>query len=122
VVFAAQEDLARFTPPDDPSTSPNPITSTYGSWEAVENASLAIAEATKLIAATGRMCSNNRLAPVQRADWQQFTEGLRQAALKSYRAAQTKSTDNMLDAASDLSEACYMCHTMYREKEDRCLP
>jgi hypothetical protein len=126
VVFAAQEDLARFTAPDDPSTSPNPITSTYGSWEAVENASLAIAEATKLITVSARMCSSNRLAPVQRADWRQFTEGLRQAALKSYRAAQTKSTDNILDAASDLSEACSMCHAVYREKDggnqDRCLP
>ncbi len=126
VVFAAQEDLAKYTPPADPSTSPNPITSTYGGWQAVENASLAIAEATKLITVSGRMCSSNRLAPVDRADWKQFTEGLRQAALKSYRAAQTKSTDNMLEAAGDLSDACYMCHAVYREKEggdkDRCLP
>ena len=119
VVFAAQEDLAKYTPPADPSTSPNPITSTYGGWQAVENASLAIAEATKLIAVSGRMCSSNRLAPVDRADWKQFTEGLRQAALKSYRAAQTKSTDNMLEAAGDLSDACYMCHAVYREKARR---
>src|SRR6476646_6325985 len=49
VLFAAQDDLGKYTAPEDPSTSPNPITSTYGGWDAVENASLAIAEGTRLI-------------------------------------------------------------------------
>jgi hypothetical protein len=126
VVFAAQDDLGKYVPPDDPSTSPNPITSTYGGWDAVENASLAMAEASRLILVTGRACSNGKIAPVQRADWRKFTEGLRQEALKSYKAAQTKNTDAMLDAASNISEACAMCHAVYREKsggdKDRCLP
>ena len=126
VIFAAQDDLGKYTPPDDPSTSLNPITSTYGGWDAVENASLALAEATRLLTVSGRPCSNGKIAPVQRADWKKYADGLRQAALKSYKAAQMKSTDAMVDAASDLSEACAMCHQVYREKpngnQDRCLP
>jgi hypothetical protein len=126
VIFAAQDDLGKFTAPDDPSTSPNPITSTYGGWNAVENASMALAESTRLISVPGRACSNGKIAPVQRADWKKYVEGLRVAALKSYKAAQTKSTDAMLDAASDVSDACAMCHQVYREKpggnQDRCLP
>lgn len=92
----------------------------------MENASLAMAEASRLVLVTGRSCSNGKIAPVQRADWRKFTEGLRQAALQSYKAAQTKNTDAMLEAASNISEACAMCHTVYREKpggdKDRCLP
>jgi hypothetical protein len=126
VIFAAQSDLSAFTRPEDPSTSPNPITSTYGGWDAVENASLALTEASRLVLVTGRVCSNGKMAPVQRADWQQFAEALRQAGLKSYKAAQTKNTDNMLDAADAVSDACAKCHQMYREKpggdKDRCLP
>jgi hypothetical protein len=126
VLFAAQDDLGKFTPPEDPSTSPNPITSTYGGWDAVQNASLAIAEATRLLTVPGRVCSNDRPAPVQRADYEKFSDNLRQVALKAYQAAQTKSTDKMVDAASDLADACSACHTVYREKaggeKDRCLP
>jgi len=126
VVFAAQEDLGRFTPPVDPSASPNPITSVYGGWQAVENASLTIAEGSQLVLTPERACSNGKIAPVQRADWKKFTEAMRQAALKSYKAAQTKSTDVMLDAASDLSDSCLMCHQMFRPgaagDKNRCLP
>jgi hypothetical protein len=126
VIFAAQNDLDAFPPVDDPATSPNPITSAYGGWEAVSNAAMALAESTRLLTVSGRMCSTNRPAPVERADWQQFTVGLREVALRTYRAAQTKSTDNMLDAAGELAEACANCHNVYREKpggeRDRCLP
>src|SRR5262245_59009504 len=69
VIFAAQEDLSKQPKPADEATSPNPLTSTYGGWTAVENAGLAIAEASRLVALQGRVCSNGRPAPVQRADW-----------------------------------------------------
>src|ERR1043165_4488082 len=45
VLFAAQDDLSKQPKPADAATSPNPLTSTYGGWTAVENAGLAIAEA-----------------------------------------------------------------------------
>src|SRR5262245_2263672 len=69
VLFAAQEDFSKQPKPSDEATSPNPLTSTYGGWAAVENAGLAIAEVSRLLTIQGRVCSNGKLAPVQRADW-----------------------------------------------------
>src|SRR3982751_1166766 len=42
VLFAAQDDLSKQPAAADAATSPNPLTSTYGGWTAVENAGLAI--------------------------------------------------------------------------------
>src|SRR4051812_8632245 len=42
VIFAAQDvNPADVKPAKDPSTSPNPLSSTYGQWQAVENSALA---------------------------------------------------------------------------------
>ena len=126
VVFAAQNDLSKFPPAADSSLSPNPLTSTYGGWQAVENASLALAESVTLIRLPGRKCGNGKPVPVQRADWIKYAEGLRTASLAAYKAAQSKSQDAIVDASGSLSEACSNCHEVYREKKggiaDRCLP
>jgi hypothetical protein len=126
VIFAAQDDLGKFTLPADPSTSPNPLTTTYGGWLAVENAGLALAESANLIAMPGRLCSNGKPVPVRRPDWVKYTQGLRDAGRAAYKAAQTKSQDAMVDVAGKVSDACASCHDVYREKkagpQDRCLP
>ena len=126
VVFAAQEDVSKLAPVADPSVSPNPLTSTYGGWQAVENAGLALAESANLIALPGRMCSNGKPAPVQRADWLKYTQGLRTAGLAVYKAAKTKNPDAIVEVAGMVSDACAACHDVYREKktgeQDRCLP
>ncbi len=45
VIYAAQnDDPAKTKPADDPSTSPNPLTSMFGGWQAVEDSGLALAE------------------------------------------------------------------------------
>ena len=126
VIFAAQSDDFLKQKVDDPSLSPNPLTSTYGGWTAVENAGLAIAEASRLISLPGRVCSNGRPAPVGRADWAKFTADLRKAGLAAYQAAKKKDKDAMVDVAGTVSDACSACHDVYREKKggekDRCLP
>jgi hypothetical protein len=126
VIFAAQEDLTKLTPAADPSVSPNPLTSTYGGWQAVENAALALSESANLIVLPGRVCSNGRPAPVRRADWVKYAQGLRTAGLKAYQAAQSKNQDAIVDVAGTVSDACAACHDVYREKktgnQDRCLP
>jgi len=126
VVFAAQDDLSKFAAVSDPSVSPNPLTSTYGGWQAVENAALALSESANLIVLTGRMCSNGRPAPVQRADWLKYAQGLREAGRAAYKAAQSKNRDAMVDASGTVADACTACHDIYREKKggdkDRCLP
>jgi hypothetical protein len=124
VIFAAQGDNpAEVKPAGDPSLATNPLASTYGKWEAVENASLAITEAANLLVLPGRKCSNGRDVPLQNADWPKFVQGLRDAGMTAYKAAQSKNQDNILMAADVVSTACGNCHDKYREKAspaDRC--
>ena len=125
VVFAAQEDMNTWKPAADPSTSPNPLTSTYGGWAAVENASLALVESANLLLIPGRQCSNGKFAPVQRADWIKFVQGLRDAGNAAYKAAQAKNQDAIVEATGTLADACSNCHAVYREKPgagSRCVP
>ena len=116
VVFAAQEDPAAIKPADDPSTSPNPLSSSYGGWTAVENAGIALAESANLLTIPGRVCSNGKPAPMQNADWAPFVQGLRDAGMAVYKAALTKNTDTMLEAVDQMTLACSNCHDVYREK------
>ncbi len=117
VVFAAQgDDPAGVKAAEDPSLAVNPLASTYGGWQAVENSSLALVESANLLTVPGRTCSNGKPAPVDAADWKQFVQGLRDAGMVAYQAAQAKNQDQILDAADKLTTACSECHTVYREK------
>jgi cytochrome c556 len=56
-------------------------------------------------------------------DWPKFVQGLRDAGMTAYKAAQSKDQDNILMAADVLTTACANCHNKYREKPnlaDRC--
>jgi hypothetical protein len=125
VIYFAQDknpdDVKR---PADPSIATDPLAGSFGGWAAVENSSLALAESANLLTIPGRVCSNGRAVPVKNADWLQFVQGLREAGMTAYKAAQSKSNDKMLDAADVVTTACSNCHDRYREKPgglaDRC--
>ena len=120
VVFFAQGTDPATVPKDaDGTSSVNPLVSVYGGWEAIENSSIALAEAANLLAVPGRTCANGKPVPVQSADWQRFVQGLRDAGMASYKAAQTKDMDKMLEAADTLTNACSECHDVYREKTEK---
>ena len=115
VIFTAQvEDPASFKPAAHQSTSSDPFTSAYGGWEAVENSGMAMAETANLLLVP-RQCSNGKPAPVQSADWQMWVQELRDAGMATYKAAQSKNQDGILEAAGVVSEACQHCHDKYRE-------
>ena len=124
VIFAAQSENPNDVPPaKDPATATNPLASSYGKWEAVENAGLALAEAANLLIIPGRKCSNGLSVPMQNADWAMLIQGLREAGMTVYKAAQSKNQDNILMAADTMTTACANCHDKYREKAnlaDRC--
>jgi hypothetical protein len=124
VIFAAQsDDPAKVLPAKDPSTSTNPLASTYGGWTAVENSALALSEAANLLILPGRKCANGRPVPINNPDWPKFVQGLREAGMTAYKAAQSKNQDNILTAADVVTTACSNCHDKYREKTelaDRC--
>jgi hypothetical protein len=54
--------------------------------------------------------------PIGNADWPKFVQGLREASLVAYKAAQSKNQDNILDAADKLTKARANGHDKYREK------
>jgi len=124
VIFFAQGDNPADVPPaQDPSLATNPLASSYGKWEAVENSSLAIVEAANLLTVPGRKCSNGRAVPLANADWPKLVQGLRDAGMTAYKAAQAKDQEKIVDAADVITTACSNCHDKYREKPtpaDRC--
>ena len=125
VIFAAQDTNPADVPPaKDPSTATNPLASSYGKWEAVENSAMALTEAANLLTIPGRKCSNGRDVPIKNADWSKLVQGLRDAGMMTYKAAQAKNQDKILEAADAMTTACSNCHDKYREKPklaDRCL-
>jgi cytochrome c556 len=124
VIFAAQNDNpADVKPAKDPSAATDPLQSSYGKWEAVENSALALTEAANLLTLPGRKCTNGRDVPLKNADWAKFVQGLRDAGMTAYKAAQSKNQDNIIMAADVMTTACANCHDKYREKPklaDRC--
>jgi hypothetical protein len=117
VAFFAQGSDPAAVPQDaDPTSAVNPLASVYGGWEAIENSGIAMAEAANLLTIPGRMCANGKPVPVQNADWQRFVQGLRDAGMATYKAAQSKDMDKMVEAADTLTTACSDCHDVYREK------
>src|SRR4029434_1368594 len=91
VIFAAQSnDPAKVKAAGDPSTATDPLAGTYGGWTAVENDGLAIAESATLLTVPGRMCQNGKPVPMQNPDWPGFVQGLRDAGMEAYKAAQSK--------------------------------
>ena len=119
VVFSAQTDNpadVKFVPGKDPSLATDPLTSTFGGWQAVENAALALTESANLLLIPGRKCANGVPVPMNDPDWSKFVQQLRDAGTKSYQLAQSKDQDKMVEAADILSAACAGCHRKWREK------
>ena len=118
VIFAGQMDVGTISHDALPAISPNPLTSVYGGWQAVESSSIALAESAKLLLVPGRTCANGKPVPVEDAAWVKYVNAMHDAALEAYKAAQTKSTDSMLTATSNVSDACAACHNVYRSNRN----
>jgi hypothetical protein len=118
VIFAGQTEVGAIPHDPLPAVSPNPLTSVYGGWQAVENSSLALAESAKLLIVPGRMCANGKAVPVREAAWVNYVSGMHEAALEAYKAAQTKNIDEMAEAAGKISDSCAACHNVYRSNRE----
>jgi hypothetical protein len=113
IIFAGQQDVSKIPPSATPDKSTDLLTGMFGGWQAVENASLALAESSDLLLKSGRVCTNGKPVPVENADWLKFATQLHDAAVGAYKAAQAKSTDDMLDAADAVGKSCIACHNVY---------
>jgi hypothetical protein len=117
VIFAAQnQNPADIKEAQDPSVAPNPLESSYGKWQAVENAALAITEVANLLMVPGRKCANGKDVPLKDPNWAKWVQILREAGLTTYKAAQAKDQDKIVDASDVITTACANCHNRYREK------
>src|SRR6478735_5839439 len=85
VVFSAQADNpaeVKFIPGHDPNMSTDPLTSSFGGWQAVENAALALAESATLLTIEGRRCANGVPVPAKDPAWAAFVQQVRDASMK----------------------------------------
>jgi hypothetical protein len=117
VVFSAQADdpgEVKPIPGHDPSMSTDPLTSTFGGWQAVANAALALAESANLLSIPGRSCSNGVPVPMKDPAWSIFVQQLRDESMKSYKAAQAKDQKKMIELSATLNASCEGCHRKWR--------
>jgi mono/diheme cytochrome c family protein len=91
----------------------------YGGWELIDNAAIALADASPLMLTPGIRCENGRLAPVTDADWIKFTEQMIAVARKTYQVSQTRNQEAVSEATGDLADACANCHQAYRDIRGR---
>jgi quinoprotein glucose dehydrogenase len=87
----------------------------YGGWELIDNAAIALADASPLMLTPGIRCENGRMAPVTDADWIRFTEEMIAVARQIYKVTQTRNQEAVSEATGDLSDACFNCHRAYRD-------
>src|SRR5580704_15273390 len=116
VFFTQRYDPAEVKRADEPSASTDPLTGVFGGWEAVENSALTLADSADLLLTPGRKCSNGKDVPIGNADWAQLVNGLREASIVSYKAAQTKDRDKLIMASEVLANSCSNCHNKYRAR------
>src|ERR1700689_1734707 len=98
IFFAQDKNPADGKASGDSSLATDPLSGTFGGWAADENSSPGLTEPAHLLSIPGRVCSNGLPVPVRNPDWLKFVQGLREAGLTSYKAAQSKSNEKMLDA------------------------
>jgi hypothetical protein len=118
VVFSAQVDdpaTVKPVPGQDPSMATDPLTSTFGGWQAVENAALALAESANLLMIPGRSCSNGVPAPTTDPAWAGFVQEVRDASMKAYTAAKAKDQEKIIELSGPLSTSCSGCHRKWRD-------
>ena len=98
----------------------------YTGWEVVENAGIAIEEATDLVMKPGRVCTNGRPVPLEQADFVTGIGRLRAVARDVQEAARAEDQEQVIELTTRLAEACYGCHQVHRIAppggENRCVP
>jgi hypothetical protein len=117
IIFDAQDrDPGGEPDPNDPTAATHAFYGTYGNWEAVENASIALYEAANLVQLPGRKCANGNDVPLQDETFQKGLVALRDTSMLAYKTAQSKDMNAMLDVADKLTQACSTCHDVFRDR------
>ncbi len=99
----------------------------YSGWQVVENAAIALHQATSLITVPGRLCQNGKPVPTDRPEFIKAAAGMQAAALVALEAARAKNLEKAIEATNTVAEGCANCHEVYRDKGEadspaRCTP
>jgi mono/diheme cytochrome c family protein len=100
----------------DASTVTTRYGNVYAPWVLVDIAAISLAESAPLLMTPGRRCENGKAVPVDRADWQQYVQGLVDAGRAAYKAAQTRNQDAVIEVTTVVADACANCHRAYRDR------
>jgi mono/diheme cytochrome c family protein len=125
LIFTVQELDPKDLPPQPQKNKPGGLTifewglEVYSGWPVVENAAVALADASTIMMLPGLRCENGRLAPNTEPDWIRFTDQMIAVAKRTYRLAQTQNKDAVAEFTSDLSNTCNACHGVYRDIRGR---
>jgi S-disulfanyl-L-cysteine oxidoreductase SoxD len=125
LIFTVQELEPEKLPPQPATNKPGGPTifewglQVYTGWPVVENAAVALADASTILMLPGLRCDNGRLAPNTEPDWIRFTDQMIAVAKRTYRLAQTRNQDAVSEYTTDLSNACNACHGVYRDIRGR---
>jgi mono/diheme cytochrome c family protein len=87
----------------------------YYGWQSVDQAALALQETTPLFLLPGRRCQNGRPVPVNKPDFQKFTQDLIDYSKELYKASQARNVEMMASMAENLNNTCANCHKVYRD-------
>jgi hypothetical protein len=108
----------------DATTTSTRYGDVYSPWQVVDAAAISIAEIGPVLMQP-RRCENGKPAPVDRADWKQYVQGVVEAGRAAYRASQMRSQEAVSEATNTISDACANCHRVYRDVPSaamRCTP
>lgn len=94
-------------------------TGLYSGWQIVDYAAIAISDSAPLLLTPGRRCQNGKPVPVDQADWIKYTKELAEVGREAYRISQTRNQQALSDFTSQLADACFHCHSVYRDKRGR---
>ena len=123
ILFDVQtRDPETFGKKEEGSGASSTFSGIYTGWQVVENAAIALDEATRLLTVPGRLCENGRPVPLDQKDWPQFVSELRTASQTMLKAAQAKNRELASEVTNDVATACENCHSKYRDATPRCTP
>ena len=109
-----------------PSSLIDRFADVYQGWSLVDFAAVALVDSSALMVTPGRRCENGKPVPVDRPDWIKFTQDLSEAGKAAYRASQSRNRDAVIEVTNQVSDACFNCHNVYRDRPggdaDRCVP
>jgi mono/diheme cytochrome c family protein len=109
----------------DAATTTDRYGGVYSPWAVVDAAAISLAEVGPLLMTPGRRCENGKPVPIDRADWQQYVQGLVEVGRAAYRASQTRNQAAVSEVTNQVSDACANCHRVYRDTATaamRCTP